>query len=428
MTEQVLFKEFPKQREFTEAVFSGKYTVLTYGGAMGGGKSFVCLSILIALCKVYPDSKWVVIRDSVPTLKRTALETFKKVCPMNFLHSFNQVDLTATFKNGSRIIFMAEDWINDKDFDRFKGLEVNGFLLEQIEELQEGLLDICLLRAGRHRIKPMPRPLILATVNPTQNWVKERIYQRWSKKELPEDWYYLPATIVDNPELADDPIYMANLQRLDPITYRRHVLGDWSAFTVDKPFAYAFDFDKHVRECAYNPGAELCLSFDFNVDPITCIVAQHDGIGEGIKIIREYRLENSDIYELCQRILTDYPNALMLVTGDATGQARSALTKGNINYYTVIRQELGLGQGQMRQPRINPSHKDSRVLVNSLLSNTDLIIDPSCKYLIEDLRYVEVDDNGDIDKAKDAARTHLLDGFRYYLQTFHSKYIKLQLT
>jgi hypothetical protein len=127
---KLLFKPYAKQQEFIDAVLSGKYTFLTYGGAMGGGKSFVSIALLIFLCRIYPDSKWVVIRDSVPTLKRTAIETFKKIVPTSFLKSWNQQDYTATFNNGSRIIFMAEDWINDKDFDRFKGLEVNGFLIQ----------------------------------------------------------------------------------------------------------------------------------------------------------------------------------------------------------------------------------------------------------------------------------------------------------
>lgn len=424
---RLLFKPHPKQEEFYRAVSSGKYTFLTYGGAMGGGKSYVSIAIIILLCRLYPNSKWVIIRESIPTLKKTALETFKKVCPTNFLEGFNQQDMTATFKNGSRILFMAEDYANDKDFDRFKGLEVNGFLLEQIEELQSGLLDVAMLRAGRHRITPMPRPLILATVNPTQNWVKKTIYEPYINKTLPEDWYYLPATIVDNPELADDPIYMANLKRLDPVNYRRYVLGDWSAFTVDKPFAFCFDEAKHVQPVTYNPALELCLSFDFNVEPITCVVSQNPEIGT-IHTVREYRLDNSDIYELCTRIKADYPNALMLVTGDATGAARSALTRGNLNYYTVIREQLGLGAGQMRQPRINPSHEDSRVLCNSLLSNGTVLIDPSCTYLIDDLKYVEVNDEGAIDKTKDAKRSHLLDGWRYNAHTFHYKFLKIRLT
>lgn len=424
MTEQVCFQEFPRQADFSKAVLSGQYTFLTYGGAMGGGKSYVCISLLVSLCKIYPGSKWVIIRESIPTLKKTALETFRKVCPSNFIDNFNQQDMTAYFRNGSRILFMAEDYVNDKDFDRFKGLEVNGFLLEQIEELQQGLLDVALLRAGRHRINPMPRPMILATVNPTQNWVKKTIYDPHINGTLPDDWFYMPATIVDNPELANDEIYMANLKRLDPINYRRYVLGDWSAFTVDKPFAYAFSPEKHIKPVSYTQGSELVLSFDFNVDPITCVVMQFDDIGRGIRFIREYRLQNSNIYELTERIQADYPNALLLVTGDATGNSRSALTRGNLNYYQVIRQQLGLGAGQMRQPIINPSHKNSRVLCNSLLSNGDISIDPSCTYLIEDLKYVEVTEQGDIDKAKDAHRGHLLDGWRYALHTFHGKFLR----
>ena len=139
---QVIFEPYPKQLEFLEAVFSGKYSFLCYGGAMGGGKTYVCLMALILLCKAFPKSKWCVIRESVPTLKRTSIESFKKLVPSNFVQSYNQKDQKWTFKNGSEIFFMAEDFSNDKELDRFKGLEVNGFLLEQIEELQEAMSKI----------------------------------------------------------------------------------------------------------------------------------------------------------------------------------------------------------------------------------------------------------------------------------------------
>lgn len=427
---KLLFKPYPKQDEFLAACNSGKYTVLTYGGAMGGGKSFVAIAYLIFLCKVYPNSKWCVIRDSVPTLKKTALETFKKICPMNFLQAFNQNDLTATFNNGSRIIFMAEDFQNDKDFDRFKGLEVNGFLLEQIEELQEGLLDICLIRAGRWRIDPMPKPMIIATVNPTQNWVKTRIYERWRDRTLPEDWYYLPATITDNAELSGDPEYMKNLSMLDELTYRRYVLGDWDAFTVESPFFYAFSREKHLKPCEYDPRYEVMLSFDFNCDPITCIAAQ-DIEGE-LRIFREWKLPNSDIYILVDQIRADLPNALILVTGDATGANRSALTQGNFNYYTVIQNRLNLSRAQMRQPAVNISHRDSYVLCNSILQNMPLIIDPSLKGLTFDLsngRIVYKDDKLSILKdRKDATREQDLgDTFRYLLNTFYGDFVRFNI-
>lgn len=241
-----------------------------------------------------------------------------------------------------------------------------------------------------------------------------------------KDWASFNLPTATNPHIAPDEIESLRAT-MDEMYFRCEILAEDVDLSM-RPFAYAFDASRHVAGCGFVPQLELCLSFDFNVDPITCITAQHNGIGSGIKILREYRLENSDIYELCARIKSDYPKALMLVTGDATGQARSALTRGNINYYQVIKQELGLGQGQMRQPAINPAHKDVRVLINSLLSNTDIVIDPSCKYLIQDLKYVEANDEGGLDKSKEqtAAKIgHLFQAWYYYLNTFHSKYIKM---
>ena len=424
MSEDVLFSPHPKQEQFIEAIFSDKYSFLIFGGAMGGGKSFVSVASLILLAKIYAGSKWCIIRESLPTIKRTTLPTFKKILPTNFFESYNQQENIAYFKNGSQIMFMAEDYANDKDFDRFKGLEVNGFLLEQIEELNKDLLDVCIIRAGRHKIDPMPKPIILATLNPSQNWVKETIYERYVNKELPEDWFYLPSTIFDNPVLNQDIEYMNRLKNLDPLTYKRHIEGDWSAFSVDSPFAYAFSEAKHAGKCEYNRLHEVQISFDFNVNPIVAIAAQ--SYDNAIYFIKEFKLNNSDIYELCDQIIAYFPFAAFRITGDATGQARSAISKGNLNYYHVIKTKLRLTDLQMKQPSINPSISDSRVLMNSMFQNYKIVIDKElCPNFIFDLKYVEVDENGDIlkDRSSETRKADLLDAGRYLLNTFHKKFL-----
>lgn len=391
---------------------------------MGGGKSFVTVAYLLVLAKIYRNSKWVIIRDSRPTIKRTVLETFFRLCPKSFIRDWNQTDLIATFTNGSRIIFMGEDYVNDKDFNKFKGLEVNGFLLEQIEELNEGLLDVCLIRAGRWDIDPMPPPVILATVNPTQKWVKKRIYDPFINGTLPEKWFYLPSTLNENPRLLNDEAYMSNLRQMDHITYRRYVEGDWTAFAVDKPFAYAFDEQKHCKNIPFDPALPLQLSFDFNVDPITAIALQSPSVGN-LNVLREFRIRNSDIYDLCEMILAAYPNKLYMVTGDASGAGRSAIAKGNINYYTVIREKLHVAQPQLKVPSVNPSISDTRVLLNSILQNGNVTINPECQYLIDDLKFVEVNESGDIDKKSNSTRSHLLDTLRYAANTFHRNFLRM---
>lgn len=426
-SEKVLFKPYPKQLEFQEAVFSGKYSFLCYGGSMGGGKSYVCLATLIALCRVYPGSKWCVIRESLPTLKKTSLETFKKLVPTNFIKSYNQTEQIYTFTNSSQIMFMAEDYQNDKDFDRFKGLEVNGFLLEQIEELQEKLLGICFVRAGRHKIDKMPpRPIILANVNPTLMWPKEKVYERYNNGTLPEDWFYEPAKISDNPALFEDENYMHNVTaHLDPLTRARMIDGDWSAFAVDKPYLYNFSIGKHVVN-SYTPNKHLpiLVSFDFNVEPMTAVVSQSISDLESYTF-DELKVNNGSVEEICELVKSNYAPWLgnILVTGDATGRNREKVRRGNINSYRVIKDDLQLLDRDIIVPSVNMTHKDSRVLCNSVLFHAKWFLTENCKETIADCVNAQVDEFGELIKTKDQGR-HFFDNARYTIHAFYPDFIK----
>lgn len=431
-SKRVIFKPYPKQEEFIKAVFSFDYNFLTYGGAMGGGKSWVCLAILVMLAKIYPRSKWCVIRESVPTLTKTTLPTFRKIVPPNFLHSFNQNENMATFTNGSQMLFMAEDFQNDKDFDRFKGLEVNGFLLEQIEELQEGLLDICFIRSGRWSIEPSPEyphpkqppPIMIANVNPTLLWPKRRVYDPYQKGALPKKWFYLPAKITDNPKLFEDKEYMAQLDNLDSLTRRRMIEGDWTAFAVEKPYLYNFRVDKHVTNEVYeiNPHLPILVSFDFNVEPMTTVLGQKTDEST-VHVFDEKTINTGSAEEMAELVKSDYPGYEIQITGDATGKNREKARRGNINAYTVIKDVLELYDRDIRVPTKNPAHRDSRILCNSVLQHANVIIHSNCENTIRDCVYSQVDEDGDLVKTKDEGRHHF-DNFRYLLHEMFHDFIK----
>lgn len=392
---------------------------------MGGGKTFVCLIVLILLCKAFPKSKWCVIRESIPTLKRTTLESFKKLVPSNFVKHINNQDHIYTFKNDSQIIFIAEDYANDKDFDRFKGLEVNGFLLEQVEELQQSLLDICFVRAGRHKIDKMPRPMIIANVNPTLAWPKEKIYERFIKKQLPKDWYYEPAKISDNPALFNDEIYMHNVTaHLDPTTKARMIDGDWNAFAVDKPFFYNFSISKHqIDSYTPNPHLPILISFDFNVDPMTSIISQRVNLMDSVTF-DEFKINTGSVEEMCQLIKSNYSGWMgnMQITGDATGRNREKVRMGNITSYKLIKDELKLKDRDILVPNSNMALKDSRTLCASVMHHSGWRVTSNCKDTIAQCVNTEVDEYGDpIKKAGDTK--DLFDNVRYTIHTFYPDFI-----
>lgn len=422
---QVLFEPHPKQLEFMQAAFSGRYKYLLFGGAAGGGKSFVSLATLIALAKLYPGSKSFVIRESLPTLKRTTIPSFFKLCPKDFIESHNQTDQVIRFRNGSTLTFFPENFNLDKNLTRFDGIEANFFLLEEGQELQKKTFEKCKLRAGRNIITDLyeqPTPVIMITCNPSQNWTKDVFRNPYVQGSLPEDHFYLPALMKDNPALPEE--YVKGLQNLDEVTRAVFVNGDWDIIDVERPFAYSFDrFKTVVADLKVVDNEPVILSFDFNVDPITCIAGQ--SYHRKIRILKEFRLRNSDIFRLCEAISDYFGDRVFIVTGDASGSNRSAMTRGALNFYQIIKEELKLPRNAFKVPTFNPSIKNSRVLLNSMLEkHPDFKIDASCQFLIHDLQNVQTTGDGDIDKSKDAAASHLLDGLRYYLWTFHSNFVK----
>lgn len=219
---------------------------------------------------------------------------------------------------------------------------------------------------------------------------------------------------------------LEQLAIIDPYYYKVFTLGKWGNVQVGDPFCLTFDREKHVGPTTLNRSYEVKLSFDFNVNPITCQVFQdYNNNRYGIESIK---LENSDIYKLCDYINLSYRGCMFLVTGDATGQNTSALVQDGINYYTVIKSKLRLSIGQVKVPTINPKVKENRVLVNAVFSMANILLDPvKCKGLIFDLENVAVNDVGEIDKgdrANPKKRADHLDGFRYYLNTFHKNILK----
>lgn len=249
-------------------------------------------------------------------------------------------------------------------------------------------------------------------------------FKKLAKMDSP-DWKSWTFTTFDNPFIDAAEIENAR-QQLDESTFRCEFLAEDVTLAVNK-FIYNFDSAKHiVKGLQAIPNLPIILSFDFNTEPITCIVGQCDGLDE-VRILDEYRLINSDIYELCNRILSDYPDKMLLVTGDASGQNRTAL-KRDLDYYKIIKQVLKLGMGQFKLPGANPPIANTRVLCNSLLGRHDNFkFSDRVPYTVMDIQECEVDSEGGIDKTKDKHQSHLLDCFRYFCYTFLKKYLDLRI-
>lgn len=228
-TPVVAFETTPSQGKFFAAALSGDYTFLAYGGGIRSGKSAATIMLLQLLCRIYPGSRWAIVRKDLPTIRRNVLPTFEKFRIRGFMGPLNMVDWSYTANNGSKIILFPESIAEDPELNRWRGLEVNGFALEEANELQQKSMAKAIERAGSWVIPHtaiQPKPMVFATFNPSGGWVKRTWYDPWKAGTLRAPYFFQPATILDNPHIPE--AYKASLKQLPERDYKRFVEGDWS--------------------------------------------------------------------------------------------------------------------------------------------------------------------------------------------------------
>ncbi len=408
---EILFDPFPKQIEFLSAVFSGLFSVIMYGGAIRGGKTAGGIGALLLLCKKYPGSRWAIVRDSLPTLKRTTIPSFFKFCPKAFIKSYNQDQQLVTFVNGSSIIFFPENYDDDKELNRWRGLEVNGFLLEEVNELNIKSFYKAIERSGSHVMSNKPKPLIMCTCNPANNWVKEKFYDAWRGGSLPEKWHYIPSKIFDNPFVTADNDYMESLKTLPRYEYDVFVNGNWDIQKrTGAEFYKEFNMDVHVKKLQYNPILPIWISMDENVNPyFPCTIWQFEG--KIANCIHEIALKNPrnttrdmaiEIDMLFRSI--DHQSG-ELITGDATSLKEDVKQEKGMNLFKLVQNELvQLGwKPAIRMPNSNPNLITRQQFINTVFWNQtrkepykglQIFINDTCKKTIEDFQNIKEDPKG----------------------------------
>ena len=411
--------------------------IMVYGGK-SSAKTFT-IAQLFNILSYTQKCSCIAYRKEQTTIKISLKPAFVKAIESTYMNAAYDIqDFTIKGNNSKNIVFKGID-----SEGKIKGIE--GFKYMLLDELdhytEEEFMQANLSLRGMQGQK------IFATWNP----VDENI---WIKKYIDRfDWIDLPLMIkgnkhsqldkssfvrksTDGKTLLIKTTYFDNkwivgangygsrdqnlideyeqLKTIDPNSYNVNVLGEWGVRDKSNKFAFAFEASKHVGSVEYNPDYLIWLSFDFNVNPISCTAFQY--YDDVLRAIKCFKLDNSNIYELCKLIASYFPDAMFKVTGDASGTSRSAMVADNVNYYTIIKDELGLIWSQFNIPSVNPRIEENQVKVNAVLYAGLFIADSeNCKELIYDLTYVEIDENKKIikDRTAESKKSDFLDHFRY---------------
>lgn len=223
---RTLFRPHPAQARFQQQILSGQYTIAGFGGGIRSGKSYGLIGLFIALCRIFPGSRWAIVRKDLPTLKKNVVPVLEKLLPDGC--ELNRSDWYVQIGRSQIHLFPASVE-SDPELHRMHGAEFNGFLLDEGDELPERFLWKAVERAGAYIIPGLPvqpKPLVLVSFNPTPLWPKRLFHDPHIRGELKPPYLFQPATIFDNPSIP--PAYLESLKLLPERDYKRFVMGEWT--------------------------------------------------------------------------------------------------------------------------------------------------------------------------------------------------------
>lgn len=318
-----------------------------------------------------------------------------KLDDLNWIRKTNETELRLELVNGSTISLKGAD-----NYDSLRGVGLDFIVLDEFADIAP-LAWYETLRATLS--DKQGKALFIGTPKGIGNWSYD-IYQ--NAQDDPDTWRSFTYTTLDGGRVAPEEIEAAR-RDLDERTFRQEYMATFETFSGR--IYYAFDRSHNVVKYQGPTPDVVYVGMDFNIDPMSAVVAAR--IGDTLHIIDEVRIFGSNTSEVCDELKNRFPKARLWVFPDPAGNQRKT-SAGGATDITILR-NAGF---TVKVPHTHTAVRDRINAVNSLLCSADgvrrLIIDPKCKYTIEGLER-QVYKEGSSQPDKTGGYDHMNDAIGY---------------
>ena len=318
-----------------------------------------------------------------------------KLQDLNWVAKTNETELTITLVNGSVIALKGAD-----NYDSLRGVGLDFIVLDEFADIDpeawyETLRPTLSDKAGK--------ALFIGTPKGIGNWAYE-IYQ--NTQDDAANWQSFSYTTLDGGQVPQEEIDQAR-KDLDERTFRQEYMATFETFTGR--IYYSFDRVHNVVKYEGNTPDVLYVGMDFNIDPMSAVVATRQG--DTLHIIDEVRIFSSNTQEVIMELKQRFGKSKLWVYPDPAGNQRKT-SAGGVTDVTLLTNAGFV----VKAPRHHTPVRDRINAVNSRLCSSSgirhLIIDPKCKYTIEGLER-QTYKEGSSQPDKDSGYDHMNDALGY---------------
>ncbi len=379
------------QREVT---LSGARLRVVIAGRLWG-KTHLAVRELAKICR-QPRKRTFYVAPSYRQAKQIVWDPLKyRLIDLGWVKKINEADLTIYLINGSSISLRGAD-----NPDSLRGVGLDFVVLDEFAMIDE--------KAWNEVLRPtlsdkQGSAMFISTPMGQGNWAYD-LYQR-GKDTQEHQWESFQYTTLDGGNVTEDEIEQAQ-RDLDERTFRQEYLATFE--TAGNRIYYAFDRGTHLREQPVETGV-LYTGWDFNIDPMSVVVAQRTG--DHLHVIDEIRLFSSNTQEAVEEIRSRYPKSRIWAFPDPASRQRKT-SAGGATDVTILQN----AQFIVKVPHSHTPVRDRINAVNSRLRNArgqvNLTFDPRVKHLIEGLER-QTYKPGSTQPDKDSGYDHMNDALGY---------------
>lgn len=223
----------PKQIEAAEAWLDDRIEEILYGGAKGGGKSFLGASLIFGDALIYPETHYFIARQELIDLRKFTVPTVQEVfqgwkLDINKYAVLNHQDNVWNLYNGSKVFMIScRETPSDPLFERFGSMQMTRGWIEEGGEIAAAAKANLALSIGRWKNdKYNLKRKLLITANPKKGWMKRDYVDLAKLGQLPSNRKYIQAFPTDNVYLPKDYI-KALASEKDTVRRQRLYEGVW---------------------------------------------------------------------------------------------------------------------------------------------------------------------------------------------------------
>lgn len=291
MAELIIEAPNEKQKLF----LSDTHKYIGFGGARGGGKSWVVRVKSILLALTFPGIKIMIVRRTYPELRENHIKPMRAM--LHDIAKYTDTNKEFSFPNRSTILFRYCNC--EKDLNNFQGLEIDVLFLDEATQLLEEWYNI--LKACVRGVNDFPKR-IYVTCNPGgvgHQWVKRLfVDKKYKDTEDGREYSFIQSLVTDNKALMkSQPEYYKQLLSLPPKLRKAWLDGNWDIFEgqffeefTDDEAHYGDRIYTHVIRPFEVPNDWMIYrSFDFGyAKPFSCAWWAVDYDGVAYRILELY--------------------------------------------------------------------------------------------------------------------------------------------